>query len=87
MTLDGDDGVPAGDDNDVDILGNSSDVDIIDLDDYHSAGSTAICTHGLSICRACSILSSLPLECSANQKVEAAVISYKAYMHPCETSN
>lgn len=55
MTLDGDDTVPAGDDDDVDIMGNSSDVDIIDLDDYHGAGNTAICTRGLSLCRACSV--------------------------------
>ena len=47
MTLDQDDGVPADDDADVDIMGNSSDVDTIDLNDYHSAGSatTRMCGH------------------------------------------
>lgn len=47
MTLDEDDGPPANDDADVDIMGNSSDVDIIDLADLRSAGSatTWMCGH------------------------------------------
>ena len=47
MTLDEDDGHPVEDDADVDIMGNSSDVDIIDVDDCRSAGSatTCLCCH------------------------------------------
>ena len=43
MTLDQDDGAPADNDADVDIMGNSSDIDIINLDDYRSAGSITTC--------------------------------------------
>lgn len=43
MTLGEEDGVPADDDGDVDIMGNSSDVDIIDLADLLSAGSATTC--------------------------------------------
>lgn len=46
MTLDQDDGAPADNDADVDIMGNSSDIDIIDLDDYSSAGSITTCMCG-----------------------------------------
>lgn len=38
MTLDEDSESNANDDSDVDIMGNSSDVDIIDLDHCHHAG-------------------------------------------------
>lgn len=86
MTLDGDDGVPAGDDDDVDIMGNSSDVGIIDLDDYHSAGSITTCMSGLS-CR-CELPCKFNLKwsafgtCNALQTIRSRLQSC-CVKHPC----
>ena len=45
MTVDEDKGTDAKDDTDVDIMGNSSDVDIIDLNDDSHAGTAAFIVH------------------------------------------